>query len=74
MIAPWVPQLGGHSGPDSMQRLVAGKSRIFYVLAHPLGESVPEEQWLRARSIVGQDGWTDRIKVIEFRPTAGGTF
>lgn len=74
MIAPWVRQLGRHSDPASIQRLVAGKSRVFYVLAHPLGEPISEKEWLRTRSVVDQEYSIERIKVTEFRPAAGGTF
>lgn len=73
-VGAWVQQLGQRRVPESIERLVAGRSRVFFVLAHPLGEPVPEEQWLRARSIIGSDGWRQRIKVIEFRPKTGETF
>ena len=48
----WVEQLGQRRVPESIQSLIARRSRVFFVLAHPLGEPVPEEQWLRLRSIV----------------------
>jgi len=73
-IAAWVQQLGKRTVPDSIQKLVAGRSRVLFVLAHPLGEPRPEEQWLRAMSVVGRDDWTERIKIIEFRPNSDGTF
>jgi len=73
-IGVWVEQLGQRRVPESIQNLIAGRSRVFFVLAHPLGEPVPEEQWLRLRSIVSHDGWRQRIKVTEFRPKAEGTF
>jgi uncharacterized membrane protein len=73
-IAAWVQQLGQRTVPQSIASLVRGKSRIFFVLVHPLGEPVQEEQWLRQRSIVSQDGWTERTKIVEFRPKSGETF
>jgi hypothetical protein len=73
-IGVWVEQLGQHRVPESIQSLIAGRSRVFFVLAHPLGEPVPEEEWLRARSMVSSDGWRQRIKVVELQPKIGATF
>lgn len=73
-IGVWVEQLGERRVPESIQSLIAGRSRVFFVLAHPLGEPVPEEQWLRAQSNVGSDSWRQRIKVTEFRPKTGEKF
>ena len=73
-IAAWVQQLGHRSVPASIESLVRGRSRVLFVLVHPLGEPVEEEQWLRQNSKVGRDGWKDRIKVTDFRPRQGKVF
>lgn len=73
-IGVWVEQLGQRRVPESIQSLIAGHSRVFFVLAHPLGESVPEEEWLRAQSIVSSDRWRQRIKVVELQPKIGAMF
>jgi len=73
-IGVWVEQLGQRRVPESIQGLIAGRSRVFFVLAHPLGEPVPEEEWLRAQSIVSSDRWRQRIKVVELQPKIGATF
>jgi hypothetical protein len=73
-IGVWVEQLGQRRVPESIQSLIAGRSRVFFVLAHPLGEPVPEEEWLQARSMVSSDGWRQRIKVVELQPKIGATF
>ena len=70
----WVEQLGQHRVPESIENLVAGRARVFFILAHPLGEPLPEEQWLRERSIVSNDRWRQRIKVVELQPKIGGSF
>jgi uncharacterized membrane protein len=73
-IGVWVEQLGQRRVPESIENLVAGRARVFFILAHPLGEPSPEEQWLRARSIVSNDRWRQRIKVVELQPKIGGSF
>ena len=45
-VGVWVEQLGQRRVPESFQGSCR-RSRVFFVLAHPLGEPVPEEQWLR---------------------------
>ena len=73
-VGVWVEQLGQRRVPESIQSLIAGRSRVFFVLAHPLGEPVPEEEWLRAQSIVSNDRWRQRIKVVELQPKVGESF
>jgi hypothetical protein len=73
-LASWIQQLGNRKTPGSIQRLVAGRPRILFIVAHPLEEPRPEEQWLRANATVAHEQWIDRIKMIDFRPRNAATF
>jgi hypothetical protein len=73
-LAAWVQQLGTRRVPESLSALAAGRARILFILAHSLGEPVPEQDWLRANAIVVRETWMDRIKVIEFRPKEAAAF
>jgi hypothetical protein len=73
-LASWIQQLGNRKTPGSIQTLVAGRPRILFIVAHPLEEPRPEEQWLRANAAVAHEQWIDRIKMIDFRPRNAATF
>jgi Dolichyl-phosphate-mannose-protein mannosyltransferase len=66
-LACWIQQLGNRRMPESIEMLTAGRTKVSYILAHPLEEPRPEEDWLRANATVMRDEWVGRIKVVDFR-------
>jgi hypothetical protein len=73
-LASWIEQLGNRRVPESIQQLSAGRHRILFILAHPLAERAPEEDWLRANATVVREKWMQRIKVVELQPREVATF
>jgi uncharacterized membrane protein len=74
VLASWVQQLGDRRVPESLHTLAADRARILFVLAHPLGEPTPEEDWLRANAMVVREVQMERMKMVEFRPKDAATF
>jgi hypothetical protein len=72
-IASWVGQLKNRQVPQSILALTAGRSRIWFVKVHEVGEAAPEESWLRQHANVVKElrmGAT----LVEFRPINAATF
>jgi len=70
----WVERLGVRRVEQDMERLIRGKRRALLVRVHDIGQSAPEEDWLRrnARSL-GEDRLVG-ASVLYFAPREGSTF
>jgi hypothetical protein len=73
-LASWVGQLRTRRVPESLNALVAGRTRILFVKVHPVGEPAPEEQWLRTNAVISKETHIGSARVIDFRPIGSGTF
>jgi 4-amino-4-deoxy-L-arabinose transferase-like glycosyltransferase len=65
-MAGWVQQLGDRRLPESINRLIAGKSRVFFVNIHNVGADAPEEQWLRERFPVVREERISSAQLVVF--------
>ena len=54
-IAGWVQQLGARRVPESIEALVAGVQRVFFIEVHTVGSAKPEEAWLRKHFRVARE-------------------
>jgi hypothetical protein len=73
-LASWVGQLGNRRTPESLQKLAAGRTRIWFLKLHEVGEPAPEETWLRANAVVVEEKQFEMAKAIDFRPRNAETF
>jgi len=73
-LASWVGQLGNRRSPESLQQLAAGRTRIWFLKLHEVGEAAPEEAWLRANAVVVEEKQFEMAKAIDFRPRNAETF
>jgi hypothetical protein len=73
-LASWVGQLGMRRMPQSLHALAAGRTRILFVKVHDVGESAPEEDWLRANAVVFHEMRLAGATVVDFRPRDSETF
>ena len=73
-VASWVGQLGNRQTPDSLQQLAAGRTRIVFVKLHEVGESAPEEDWLRANATILKERHLGSAEIVAFRPRDSETF
>jgi 4-amino-4-deoxy-L-arabinose transferase-like glycosyltransferase len=73
-LASWVGQLGTRRVPESIHKLAAGRTRIVFVKVHEVGEPAPEEQWLRANTVVFHEARLGWVKIVDFRPVDSETF
>ncbi|MCB1120817.1 MAG: glycosyltransferase family 39 protein [Verrucomicrobiae bacterium] len=65
---PWVGQLGERSVPGSIESVIAGRERVYFIRLHDVGESAPELDWLRANTQLDwEDDWSYG-GVFVFRP------
>ena len=60
--------------PESLQQLAAGRTRIWFLKLHEVGEPAPEEAWLRANAVVIEEKQFELAKAIDFRPRNAETF
>jgi uncharacterized membrane protein len=67
-VAAWVGQLGQRRVPESLQRLAAGRRRIFLVKIHTAGEPAPEEDWLRAHATLADEQKELNARLLTFVP------
>ncbi len=67
-VASWVGQLGNRRMPESLRTLATGRTRILFVKVHEVGEPAPEEDWLRANSVVAREQHLGSGICIEFQP------
>jgi hypothetical protein len=73
-IAAWVGQLGRRRVPESIETLVAGRSKAFLVLVHTVGEPAPEEGYLREHAETVRDEWLETARIVEFAPRGSDRF
>ena len=73
-MAAWIGQLGNRKVPQSIESLVAGRSRVSFVKVHDVGEPSPEEDWLLAHAVVAGDKRYGIGQMIVFRPRLGERF
>ena len=71
-LASWVGPPWSDRQPDSVYRLIAGRTRVVFV--RDVAEPAPEETWLRENGVVTRDirmGW---YRILDFRPINSKTF
>jgi len=73
-LASWVGQLGNRRTPQSLQQLAAGRTHIVLVKVHEVGETAPEEDWLRANASVLHETRLGAGVIEDFRPRTSETF
>ena len=73
-LASWVGQLGNRRTPESLQQLAAGRTRIVLIKVHEVGETAPEEDWLRANASVLHETRLGAGVIEDFRPRTSETF
>jgi uncharacterized membrane protein len=66
-IGAWVGQLGTRRVPESLTTLAGGANRIFFVKIHNVGESAPEEEWLRTHATILRDKRFQQAEVVDFQ-------
>src|SRR5262249_12809810 len=67
-LASWVGQLGERQVPDSIDALVAGRTRIRFVRFHDVMQPAPEEDWLRENAEVLSEMRFGEARVVDFGP------
>jgi hypothetical protein len=73
-LASWVGQLGTRRVPESLHELAKGRTRIVLVKVHEVGEPAPEEDWLRANTVMVEETHLGSGQIVNFRPLAAETF
>ncbi len=73
-MAAWVGQLGTRTVPESIQHLVAGRRRVWFIHVHPVGAPAPEEAWLREHAREVGHHALQAIQVRVFEPRSGERF
>ena len=73
-LAGWTEQLKRRMAPEDLERLAAGKQRIFFVRAHDVWADAPEEKWLREHAKVAGGFNPGYAEVTEFVPREGSVF
>lgn len=73
-IAAWVEQLATRRVPESIEKLIAGRSRVRFVRIHDVGASAPEEDWLRSNARVEKERKLGSAEIVDFRPRQGTHF
>jgi uncharacterized membrane protein len=74
VIGSWVGQLGTRRIPESLPALLAGHTQISFVRLHEVGETAPEEDWLRTHGKVVQEKRMGAGRIIRFKPKDAAVF
>jgi hypothetical protein len=73
-VATWVGQLGTRRVPHDLEALLAGRRRVALVKVHRLGESAPEEDWLRRNATLTETHTIRTAELLYFAPSNGPVF
>jgi hypothetical protein len=73
-VATWVGQLGTRRVPHDLEALLAGRRRVALVKVHRLGESAPEEDWLRRNATLTETHTIRTAELLYFAPNNGPVF
>jgi hypothetical protein len=73
-MAVWVQQLGVQQVPQTIERLVAGRRRVFYLDVHSVGAPAPEKDWLEQNGELIQQTRLGNAWLSEFAPRNAPSF
>jgi hypothetical protein len=73
-IASWVGPLQQRRVPDDVERLTDGYRRVVFVWLHAVGETAPEEAWLRGNATIASEQSIGDGRIVYFLPRSGGRF
>jgi len=73
-IAAWVEQLGTRRVPESVEKIIAGRTRVRFVRIHDVGAPAPEENWLRTHARVERERKLGSAQIVDFLPREGSHF
>ncbi len=70
-MGSWVEQLGQKTLPDSLDRLIAQRRRVYFVRFHEVGAPPLAEEWLRQHTPIVDEIPFHGTRVTVFAPTDG---
>jgi hypothetical protein len=70
----WVGQLKQRRVPEDVERLAAGRKRIFLLKIHEVGEPAPEEAWLQENATLAAEEHLGLAMIWQFVPRRGEVF
>jgi 4-amino-4-deoxy-L-arabinose transferase-like glycosyltransferase len=73
-FATWVGQLGQRKVPESLLTLLAGRTHVYLVKIHTVGEPAPEEAWLRENANLVKEKQLGDAFITEFEPRGSERF